>query len=585
MHAQHRSLVVDGCADQPSSREQALLLLRTTSFLASSSALLRHQLHAAWAEQRSAQITLSTLAIDSSGAAAPSTHDQQCDLEWVLHSLPQPEPNTTAKGKTPTLPSIPPSPAPLPLVSHQSPYCSLEYPLARVSREWRSYFPADELVLGQAGGEADLRGWETLLEEIWDSLQRNRTLYEEWLLSTKGSSGHAAPAHAAASSLSAAAPPVPVASASASARLASGDSVMSHAQENYGFMLDANLHASMLGLGAVVPSHGVVPQAQHAAYEFDEADSPANIVMESEPTGDVSSAAATRSIKCATLNKLIERVTHENHVDLNTRYVFLLTYHSFTTPRELLAKLSRRFHVPLPPHLAPSELAHFKTTKLDRIQIRVCSVLKNWIDEHWADFADDAALKTDMHALIHHMLENSGSLLTTQLAKALQALVKRKERSSDAVPTTPAGPTHAPTKLLSGKPDTYDLMSVDEADLARQLTLMDFAKFRSIQPRECLNQNWSRAHKATLAPNILAMINQFNKVSQWVQITILKEKEVKIRSKAYEKFIKIAEVRPNTDTAAGTTRQREEACRCSSTFSLFLFLPSLFLPSVSTAGL
>lgn len=40
-----------------------------------------------------------------------------------------------------------------------------------------------------------------------------------------------------------------------------------------------------------------------------------------------------RSIKCATLNKLIERVTHEKYTDLNTRFVFMLTYHSFTTPR------------------------------------------------------------------------------------------------------------------------------------------------------------------------------------------------------------------------------------------------------------
>jgi hypothetical protein len=33
-------------------------------------------------------------------------------------------------------------------------------------------------------------------------------------------------------------------------------------------------------------------------------------------------------IKCATLNKLAEKVTQEKNVDLNTRFVFLLTYHS-----------------------------------------------------------------------------------------------------------------------------------------------------------------------------------------------------------------------------------------------------------------
>ncbi len=38
-------------------------------------------------------------------------------------------------------------------------------------------------------------------------------------------------------------------------------------------------------------------------------------------------------IKAASLDKLIERMTLESKQDLNVRYTFLLTLHTFTTPR------------------------------------------------------------------------------------------------------------------------------------------------------------------------------------------------------------------------------------------------------------
>jgi hypothetical protein len=44
---------------------------------------------------------------------------------------------------------------------------------------------------------------------------------------------------------------------------------------------------------------------------------------------------------------------------------------------------------------------------------------------------------------------------------------------------------------------------------------MDMEKFRGIQPRECLNQAWTKKDKETRAPNILGMIEQFNKVTSW----------------------------------------------------------------------
>ena len=281
---------------------------------------------------------------------------------------------------------------------------------------------------------------------------------------------------------------------------------------------------------------------------------------------------------------------------------------------ELLSKLSSRFHVPLPPNLSPEELVHFKTYKLDRIQIRVCSVLKNWLDEHWmADFQEDPALKKELQTLINSMLENSGSLLTSQLAKALNALLRKKERTAAlSSGGRPAGVSssnvNVPPKLLISSKltlDSFDLMQVDATELARQLTLMDFDKFRSIQPRECLNQNWSKplAIKSVLAPNILAMISQFNKISLWVELTILKCKELKHRIKFYERFLKIAEVsnssyaqqQTHTSTAnlrkrcthaqttCGMERARNEsiAIRRDELLTLFFFFCVFFLYFIS----
>ena len=38
----------------------------------------------------------------------------------------------------------------------------------------------------------------------------------------------------------------------------------------------------------------------------------------------------------------VERITHERCSDLTTRYVFLLTYRSYTDPSTLLTELERR---------------------------------------------------------------------------------------------------------------------------------------------------------------------------------------------------------------------------------------------------
>merc|ERR1712003_386703 len=86
----------------------------------------------------------------------------------------------------------------------------------------------------------------------------------------------------------------------------------------------------------------------------------------------------------------------------------------------------------------------------------------------------------------------------------------------------------------------YDFVKLDNKRLAEQITLLDFKYFAAIQKRECLNQAWKKKNKYEIATNICALIDQFNKMSKWVQATILLAKNVKTRGRLIKKFIKIS---------------------------------------------
>jgi hypothetical protein len=102
--------------------------------------------------------------------------------------------------------------------------------------------------------------------------------------------------------------------------------------------------------------------------------------------------------------------------------------------------------------MTPEEIQLFKTAKLDRIQIRVCSVLKNWLDEHYNDFENckpfhayslsitgilillfvlydgciAPSLKSQLQDMLSTMIEKSASALSTRLGRNLIALIRNK---------------------------------------------------------------------------------------------------------------------------------------------------------------
>jgi hypothetical protein len=84
-------------------------------------------------------------------------------------------------------------------------------------------------------------------------------------------------------------------------------------------------------------------------------------------------------------------------------------------------------------------------------------------------------------------------------------------------------------------------LDVDEEEIARQLTLIEFDTFRKIRTSELLLQAWNRPKFKHRAPNVLSMIARFNAVSQWVGCQIVRQDKVKTRARVMQKLILIAD--------------------------------------------
>eukprot|EP01114_Cavostelium_apophysatum_P003195 TRINITY_DN1296_c0_g1_i3.p1 TRINITY_DN1296_c0_g1~~TRINITY_DN1296_c0_g1_i3.p1 ORF type:complete len:979 (+),score=384.94 TRINITY_DN1296_c0_g1_i3:893-3829(+) len=84
-------------------------------------------------------------------------------------------------------------------------------------------------------------------------------------------------------------------------------------------------------------------------------------------------------------------------------------------------------------------------------------------------------------------------------------------------------------------------MDFNSEEIARQMTLIEDNLYKSIKPWEFFGQAWTKKDKETNSPNILAMIQRFNKVSGWVTTEIVKAENLKMRIQVLTKFIEIAE--------------------------------------------
>jgi len=245
--------------------------------------------------------------------------------------------------------------------------------------------------------------------------------------------------------------------------------------------------------------------------------------------GEVVSKGGERPIRLGTLNQLVTRLTNENKPDLTFVKTFITTYQSITTPEVVLNKIIQRYQVPV-----TEDSQEWRNQKLLPIQWRVYNVLRIWLDLRWQDF--DEALLGKLVLFMNECLRKDGH---AKLADQLAGIIAKKQQSESKKRLS------IPSRELSTsafwKRFQEFFVSLDEEELARQLTLLEFDTYRSIQPVELLNQAWNKQSLRHRAPHVSHMIARFNSISYWVAKLVIAEEKIRQRTKVMSKILRFAQ--------------------------------------------
>jgi hypothetical protein len=164
-------------------------------------------------------------------------------------------------------------------------------------------------------------------------------------------------------------------------------------------------------------------------------------------------------------------------------------------------------------------------------------MLKTWCQRFFVfgDFDDDAFLDAFLK-----MLEKFEGLPAMQrVAVALKNdLVSRVQCRGCGVISVAGSPPpliHPHDKVLAYyKFDrTYRLQMWPTEEVARQFSLFEFSIFKKIQPKELMNQAWSKKTKDQLAPNVTADILHFNTISSLATYSIVSVPDLPQRQRMF----------------------------------------------------
>ena len=241
--------------------------------------------------------------------------------------------------------------------------------------------------------------------------------------------------------------------------------------------------------------------------------------------------------------------------DNDTMETLILTHKQFTNSITLLKNLRRRFDVPIPNDIRDdkNKISEFRLNVQKRIQLKVIKSLRDWMKQYWdEDFLNDLEVQKELNLWLEDLeqLRNKKNLECPWIGPLFNMVCKEYERFKLKSPNQEKKEREKLQYLLNerGVPKHLESVSIKKGyklsnttaeDLSDQITLMDYKIFSNIAERECIGQAWKK--KKEQSPNVLAMIQQFNNLTVFVQLQILSEKTLRDRSKAIKRIIKMGE--------------------------------------------
>ncbi len=162
------------------------------------------------------------------------------------------------------------------------------------------------------------------------------------------------------------------------------------------------------------------------------------------------------------------------------------------------------------------------------------AMLKTWCQRFFVfgDFNEEAF--TDA---FFNLLEKFESVPAMQrVAVALKGdLLSRLEHESGIISVAGSPPPilypHDKFTAYYKFDKSFRLQMWPTEEVARQFSLYEFSIFRKIQPKELLNQAWSKKTRDQFAPNVTADIIHFNVVSSLAAYSIVSVADLQLRQR------------------------------------------------------
>jgi len=234
-------------------------------------------------------------------------------------------------------------------------------------------------------------------------------------------------------------------------------------------------------------------------------------------------------VRGGSVDQLVRLIVQHPAGGDRTQYIntFVLTYASFTNPSELLYYI--RHYYNNTSDLTDDE----KEGKV--IRLRAVNFCLKWIPSAFNDcrkqdlklykkFANEVS-QVDGEHLSKKMLD------TFTRAKTSQGLKLSAAPSFSSIPPNPVIPQRA----------QFTFLELDPAELARQLTIREHQLYKKISAVECLGQGWTKKDRKDRSPNIIRMIHEFNRTSEFIMTAVLYEPDTKQRAKVIEACITCGE--------------------------------------------
>lgn len=259
---------------------------------------------------------------------------------------------------------------------------------------------------------------------------------------------------------------------------------------------------------------------------------------------DTTTTADVNAEDTLTLEQIIIWSTHESMRDSETMETLIINHKTITDSLMLMRQLRRRFfNIPIPMEFRNnvSKVKEYRKTVQKCIQLKVIKSVRDWLKHYWMeDFADDEAVQNELHAFINEMEQHSSNIDTPWITSLAAVVAKEFERYLEKGVSA----LNLDAETMFDRviiPSKFNINNLSAEDYADQITHMDYRIFCKIRPREFLGQAWKKKNNKKKAPNILSLIQQFNDLTTFVQIQILRERSLNERGKAIKRAVKMGE--------------------------------------------